>query len=61
MMVRGVVVCNRLCTALVAFIFSQITVALIHAKERAELFIIAVRSYLVEVLLLGNGGALVQG
>ena len=49
------------CFALVGFIFSQITVALIHAKERAELFIIAVRSYLVEVLLLGNGGALVQG
>ena len=46
--------------ALVTFIFSQITVALIHANERAELFI-ALRSNVVEVFLLGNGGALVEG
>ena len=49
------------CFALVGFIFSQIPVALIHAKERAKIVIIALRSDLVEVLLLGNGGALVQG
>ena len=33
----------------------------IIVKERAKIVIIALRSDLVEVLLLGNGGALVQG